>query len=540
MPRIHALILIAISIPSVSASAQPQPGASEGLPYLLWDIGIRDFVPRLPGLLWLEGVQDELAMAQRQKERQRIVTDQFEKRIQKLRVDLTDDDKFRAARDAAFDEFEKALRENLEPSQRARLEQIRLQIQGPGAFENPGVQARLKMSDAQKQSARAILERRRPDLERTASFNPEPTGSPGKLDAEAARKLAASPEFQMAKARARDAALACRAAVIDEICATLTDAQRASYQHMRGQPFALSKLRVASQEIEEDVKEVARRWGLSGQRADPDFDTRVARPAYSGVHPRILVDEAHANLLTARRRYKPLADLLTSDGYQVLPSNEKFTSQMLRNCEILVIANASARGLPTTSGTAPSVFTEEECQAVQVWVSNGGALLLITDHEPFATASQPLATRFGVRMNKSGTADPANTDAKTGGLLFARENNLLLDHPITNGRDPSERLNRVMTFYGQGLIGPAGSTPFLKFADTATALYAGEERSAAGWAQGVALGHGRGRVVVLGEAGALSAQLANLKPVGMNVPGIDNRQMALNIMHWLSGLLEPR
>ena len=25
----------------------------------------------------------------------------------------------------------------------------------------------------------------------------------------------------------------------------------------------------------------------------------------------------------------------------------------------------------------------------------------------------------------------------------------------------------------------------------------------------------------------------------MNVPGLDNRQMALNIMHWLSGLLEP-
>ena len=28
--------------------------------------------------------------------------------------------------------------------------------------------------------------------------------------------------------------------------------------------------------------------------------------------------------------------------------------------------------------------------------------------------------------------------------------------------------------------------------------------------------------------------------MGMNCPGIDNRQMALNIMHWLSGLLEPR
>jgi len=26
-------------------------------------------------------------------------------------------------------------------------------------------------------------------------------------------------------------------------------------------------------------------------------------------------------------------------------------------------------------------------------------------------------------------------------------------------------------------------------------------------------------------------------PVGMNVPGYDNRQLALNIMHWLSRLL---
>jgi hypothetical protein len=27
--------------------------------------------------------------------------------------------------------------------------------------------------------------------------------------------------------------------------------------------------------------------------------------------------------------------------------------------------------------------------------------------------------------------------------------------------------------------------------------------------------------------------------MGMNVPGIDNKQMALNIMHWLSRQLEP-
>jgi len=51
---------------------------------------------------------------------------------------------------------------------------------------------------------------------------------------------------------------------------------------------------------------------------------------------------------------------------------------------------------------------------------------------------------------------------------------------------------------------------------------------------------GKGHVVVLGESAMLSAQLAgpNGNPFGMNCPGIDNRQLALNIMHWLSGLLK--
>jgi hypothetical protein len=53
---------------------------------------------------------------------------------------------------------------------------------------------------------------------------------------------------------------------------------------------------------------------------------------------------------------------------------------------------------------------------------------------------------------------------------------------------------------------------------------------------------GRGRVIVLGEAAMLSAQLGispnRTEKMGMNVPGTDNRQFALNIMHWLSRLLD--
>jgi hypothetical protein len=83
----------------------------------------------------------------------------------------------------------------------------------------------------------------------------------------------------------------------------------------------------------------------------------------------------------------------------------------------------------------------------------------------------------------------------------------------------------------------------MKLADTANDLMPGQNptpSSAAGRAQGIAMAFGKGRVVVLGEAAMLSAQVAgpNRRPFGMNRPGIDNRQLALNIVHWLSRLLK--
>jgi hypothetical protein len=44
----------------------------------------------------------------------------------------------------------------------------------------------------------------------------------------------------------------------------------------------------------------------------------------------------------------------------------------------------------------------------------------------------------------------------------------------------------------------------------------------------------------MGEAAELSSQLSGLEPMEMNVPGIDNRQMPMNIMHCLSRQLEPQ
>jgi hypothetical protein len=271
-----------------------------------------------------------------------------------------------------------------------------------------------------------------------------------------------------------------------------------------------------------------------GQRTDPDFDVSIAHPSYSEKHPAVLFDEAHRNFHTARGRYKVFADLISNDGCRITPSRDSLTPELLGKFDLFITANA-----PAKSTESPSAFTSKECDAVESWVQGGGALLLITDHEPFGSGSQELAKRFGVNMSLLVSVDPKSSTKD--GLLFSRAEGRLGDHPILQGRDQSERINRVLTFTGQSLNGPPGSAQLLKFSDTAMDVGRGNKISAAGRAQGIAFTYGKGRVVVMGEAGELSAQISGEDPVekmGMNVPGCDNRQLALNIIHWLTGLIE--
>ncbi len=69
------------------------------------------------------------------------------------------------------------------------------------------------------------------------------------------------------------------------------------------------------------------------------------------------------------------------------------------------------------------------------------------------------------------------------------------------------------------------------------------EMSAAGAARAIALEFGEGRVVVIAESAMLTAQVARVpfrpfERVGLHSPDTDNQQFALNVMHWLSGLLD--
>jgi len=297
---------------------------------------------------------------------------------------------------------------------------------------------------------------------------------------------------------------------------------------------------------------------LLGGCSDPvdhDFDTSVAVPAYALEHPEVAFDEGHANRHTLRGTYEPFADLLENDGYDLRPFRGRFTAETLAPCRVLVIAGA--RG--GSDDPAAPAFDAAECDAIEGFVRAGGGLLLVTDSYPFGPAVEALGRRFGVRMSLGVTFDEMEFDREFGDsseLAYSRANWLLRSHPVTDGRWSGERVERVVSFTGQSVQGPEGSTLFLKHGSTAilrdarpstaqaaivfvkkgeVALELGAEHSGRDWGQGIALRHGSGRVVVLGDATMLTALVDGEDKVGMNRRGNENRKLALNVLHWLSG-----
>jgi len=279
---------------------------------------------------------------------------------------------------------------------------------------------------------------------------------------------------------------------------------------------------------------------------DRSFDTRVANPAYpsGGGGPVVLYDEGHLNSHTTTTGYKPFADLIRNDGHTLRTTDQPFTAQQLGGIAVLVLVLAQGSN-PTNDSAA---YSDAETGAIAAWVREGGSLLLVADHWPFGLAARSLAQRFDVDLSGGFAEDPKYHEPERGvsHLVFSEENGLLRAHPITRG------VKRVLTFTGTSLQGPAGAVAFLSLSDSATdrppgparveqaggdtrvLMEYGDPQPARGRAQGIAFEFGRGRVVVLGEAGMLRAQRDRTGLVGMNMPGYDNRQLALNIMHWLS------
>ena len=280
-----------------------------------------------------------------------------------------------------------------------------------------------------------------------------------------------------------------------------------------------------------------------------DFDnTNPAFPAAAG--PVVCIDEAHNNFHTADGRYWAFAQLLREDGYRVEGFGGKFDPKGLDNCSILVSANPGEIGMDDAYPN-PSAFTRDDINELVKWVRGGKSLLLIIDHAPVPGATADLGIVLGIDM-LDGEAQ-GRPEGSPGPDVFQLENGTLKRHPILAGRGERERVTRVATFGGAAFHTSVDFQPLMVFGPGSTAEiqlnfnlpnFAQSENprfEIAGWLHAAARRLGQGRLVILGEAAMCTAQQAgrDQRPMGMNHPeAAQNSQFCLNVVHWLSGLLD--
>lgn len=236
-------------------------------------------------------------------------------------------------------------------------------------------------------------------------------------------------------------------------------------------------------------------WSLLPVRGgDVSYSPQVRRPAYGKRGPQMLIDEAHGNTHTARAHFTPLAKLFERDGFRVSRGRQTLFGELLEPYQVLVIAN------PRQS------FSSLEISAIRAWVDEGGGLMLISDRGRAVDVVQPVAAVFGLALD-SGAAE---------GIRLERP---VSAHPVHSGRPAFDRpIRQLFLFPGPAVRGGPGAVELAA-------------------RRVVAVEPGRGRVVVLAGAEAFSAREVNGELLGLNTPGADNAQFALNVAHWLSRLI---
>ncbi len=289
--------------------------------------------------------------------------------------------------------------------------------------------------------------------------------------------------------------------------------------------------------------------GMTGQQVpDTSYNPTIENPAYtSGRGPVVFIDEGHHNFHTRNDRYLPFARLLERDGYRVEGYSGAFEAGKLDKARILVISNAlNEANVTRWYKPVMPAFTTEEIETVRQWVNNGGSLFLIADHMPMGGGAAPLAAVFGFGFTDGFAADTA----RPGAITFKRATGALCNNIITDGRNPSEKVNTIVSFTGQAFTIPDDASSILSFDDSYVMLLPDTAWvfshdtpivNIGGWSQAAFKKYGKGRVVVSGEAAMFTAQLAGPQryPAGMNSPEAnENYQLLLNIIHWLDGLME--
>lgn len=280
----------------------------------------------------------------------------------------------------------------------------------------------------------------------------------------------------------------------------------------------------------------------SQQVPDTSWCYVVENPAFTN-NDHIYIDEAHHNFHTMSGGFTGFAQLMRSDGAQVFPLMEEFSPKTLpKTTDILVISNAlNQLNIQNWQIPTPSAFTQKEILAIKGWVENGGSLLLIADHMPFAGAAQNLAEEFGFSFQ--------NGFARIGPNLFPSPPFTILHKdlhlsPLEQSCYPIYPVDSIVSFTGSAFEKPRSAQTVLQFQEGDTSFqteiaWQFDNASTIGlynFHQGAVMTYGKGKIAVFGEAAMFTTQIANGKiKVGMNSPNAPyNAPFALNLMHWLA------
>jgi hypothetical protein len=161
-------------------------------------------------------------------------------------------------------------------------------------------------------------------------------------------------------------------------------------------------------------------------------------------------------------------------------------------------------------------------------VSKGGGLLLIADRAPFGGPARALARAFKVTLDDN-TILRRGGDGKPDGVLTI---DVAADgektHPVFAG------VSTVVYVVGESLDGPGPILRAPKGTYSGPTNQAADGPPAAGKPIILAFSHGKGRVVVIGDAGIASAFGSRGGATHHGISEADNTLFVRNTIRWLA------
>ena len=272
--------------------------------------------------------------------------------------------------------------------------------------------------------------------------------------------------------------------------------------------------------------EKARATPPSELTVDDAFDPPIDKPAFpAGKGPAVVVDEKHRNVVSLQSYFGPVGRFLRKDGYSVASGAAAFSPEGLAKTRVLIIANAQA---PEGSPAGTSAFSDAEVAAVEAWVTKGGGLLLIADRAPFGGPARALARAFRVTLDDNTILRKGDHGKPDGVLTIDVSADGEKSHPLVDG------VSRVVYVVGESLDGPGPILRAPKGTWRGPTNQAADGPSAAGKPIVLAFAHGKGRVVVIGDAGIASAFGSRGGASHRGISEADNALFVRNAVRWLA------